>query len=157
MSANSHHQKSPRAPVIDGDYLNLIQQFPLMPIKNDRHLRQAHEVIDRLAIIDEKKLTQGQANYLYALSELVWVYEQKHHSIQSPDLDGVDLLKYLLEQNDMSASDLGRLLGNRQLGAAILRRERQLSKAHLLKLCARFNVSAELFLKTRPSGRRKAS
>ena len=153
----SKNRKTLRVPPVDADYLELIMRFPLAPIRNDKHMRQAHEVIDRLAVIDENKLTRGQADYLYALSDLVWMYEQEHHAISSPDLDGVDLLQFLLEENNMSASDLGRLLGNRQLGAAILRRQRQLSKTHLLKLCERFKVSADLFLKTRAEPRRKAS
>jgi antitoxin component HigA of HigAB toxin-antitoxin module len=58
----------------------------------------------------------------------------------------LDLLKFLLEENSMNASDLGRLLGNRQLGSAVLRGNRQLSKTHIRKLCERFRVSADLFL-----------
>ncbi len=46
----------------------------------------------------------------------------------------------------MSASDLGRLLGARPLGSAILRRERQLSKANILKLADHFRVDPGLFL-----------
>jgi antitoxin component HigA of HigAB toxin-antitoxin module len=70
-----------------------------------------------------------------------------HGPIDTSDIDAVEALSFLLEQNGMSASDLGRLLGNRQLGAAILRRERQLSKANIIKLRDRFKVSADLFLR----------
>jgi antitoxin component HigA of HigAB toxin-antitoxin module len=94
-------------------------------------------------------LTPGQADYLYALSELVSAYEQSHHPIEDADLDAVEKLQYLLEESGMTASDLGRLLGNRQLGSAILRRERELSKTHIVKLCEHFKVSADLFLRTK--------
>ena len=40
----------------------------------------------------------------------------------------------------MTASDLGRLLGNRTLGAAILAGRRNLSKAHIKKLAEHFKV-----------------
>src|SRR5262249_47862516 len=85
------------------------------------------------------------AQYLAVLSDLVEKYDDENHAISLDHLDGIDALQHLLEQNGMSASDLGRLLGNRQLGAAILRRQRQLSKNHILLLCERFKVSADLF------------
>jgi antitoxin component HigA of HigAB toxin-antitoxin module len=49
------------------------------------------------------------------------------------------------------------LLGNRQLGAAILRRQRQLSKEHVLKLADHFKVSADLLLRPRAKVARRAS
>lgn len=80
------------------------------------------------------------------LSDLVEKYEDEHHAIDLSNLDGIEALQHPLKQNDMTASDLGRLLGSRQLGAAILRRERQLSKGNIIKLCDRFKVHAEPFL-----------
>jgi antitoxin component HigA of HigAB toxin-antitoxin module len=46
----------------------------------------------------------------------------------------------------MTASDLGRLLGNRALGAAILSGRRSLSKAHIKKLAGHFKVEPGLLL-----------
>jgi len=43
----------------------------------------------------------------------------------------VERLRYLVEQSDMSASDLGRLLGNRGLGSVLLAAKRELSKTHI--------------------------
>jgi HTH-type transcriptional regulator / antitoxin HigA len=129
------------------DYLELVKTFRLTPIKDERHLDQALGVIDRISIIDEEKLTPGQADYLYALSDLVWLYEQKHRRIDLSHLDAVEALKYLLEQRGMSASDLGRLLGNRSLGSAILRRQRGLSKDHIRRLAEHFGVTPALFLR----------
>src|SRR5580700_1127030 len=89
------------------DYLELIRQFPLAPIKDDRQLREAFTMIDRLSVIDEDKLTVGQTNYLLVLSDLVEKYEERRHPIDLAHLDGIDVLAHLLEQNQMSASDLG--------------------------------------------------
>jgi antitoxin component HigA of HigAB toxin-antitoxin module len=60
----------------------------------------------------------------------------------------IEVLRFLMEGHDMSASDLGRLLGNRELGAAILRGDRSLSKAHIQTLSRHFAVSTDLFLKS---------
>src|SRR5437867_5204130 len=97
------------------DYLDLVREFPLVPIRSEPHLQEAFKMIDRLAIIDERKLTPGQADYLLVLSDLVEKYEDEHHAIDLSHLDGIRVLRHLLEQNEMSSSDLGRLLGNRQL------------------------------------------
>jgi HTH-type transcriptional regulator/antitoxin HigA len=84
-------------------------------------------------------------------------YEDQHDPAHGVFKDGIAALEYLLDQHDMTASDLGRLLGNRQLGSAILRRQRQLSKENVLKLAGHFKVSADVFLQTGPKTRRRAS
>ena len=51
-----------------------------------------------------------------------------------------------MAEHDMSASDLGHLLGNRTLGAAILSGRRSLGKSHIKKLAEHFKVDPALFL-----------
>lgn len=134
------------------DYLELIRRFPLRAIRNEMQLKQAHRVLDELSIIDEEKLTPGQGDYLYALSDLVWVYEQQQHPVdlaEGEQADGIDVLRHVLHERGLSASDLGRLLGNRSLGNAILRRQRQLSKANIVTLSRHFRISTDALLRTR--------
>jgi HTH-type transcriptional regulator/antitoxin HigA len=148
----SNHKKTHSSDGWD-DYAELAAQHPLKSIRDDRELRAAYRILDPLSVIDETKLTKGQEEYLLALTDLVWAYEQQHHPVElrsGERADGIDVLKMLLEERQMSASDLGRLLGKRQLGSAILRRERQLSKAHLLKLADHLHVSVDLLLRTKP-------
>ena len=47
----------------------------------------------------------------------------------------------------MTGSDLACLVGNHPLGGAILRGERELSKAHIEILARRFKVSTDLFFR----------
>jgi HTH-type transcriptional regulator / antitoxin HigA len=131
---------------VKDDYLELVKRFPLTPLRTESQYKAAVKVMDSLSIIDEDKLTPGQTDYLLVLTDLVEKHESEKHAIDLSRLSGLDSLKFLLEENDMSASDLGRLLGNRQLGSAILRGDRQLSKEHIRKLCDRFKVSADLFV-----------
>ncbi len=58
----------------------------------------------------------------------------------------IEALEFLLQENGLSGRDLGRILGQPQLGGKILRGERELSKNHIRKLCDYFKVSPELFL-----------
>ena len=71
-----------------------------------------------------------------------------HHAIDVDDIEPIAILRSLMDSHGMSASDLGRLLGNRSLGAAILRGDRHLSKANIMKLSQHFAVGPQLFLQT---------
>ncbi len=64
-----------------------------------------------------------------------------------PQATGPDILKHLLAEHGLGGVDLSRILGgSRNLGAMILRGERNLTLAHIRKLAAHFKVSPELFL-----------
>jgi antitoxin component HigA of HigAB toxin-antitoxin module len=102
------------------------------------------EIVDRLAVL--KRPTRDQRDYLELLSTLIEKYEDDCHVIDVSHLTPLDRLKFLLEANDMNASDLGRLLGQRELGPKLLNGSRELSKAHMRKLMERFGVSADTFL-----------
>jgi len=122
----------------------LVRMFPPHAIHDAVDYENTQEVIDRLTSIP--KLTKGQAEYLDTLTVLFEAYEEERYRVETSDISGREALRYLLDRNDMTPSDLGRLLGDRSLGSRILRGERQLSKSHIRKLCERFHVSADLFL-----------
>jgi HTH-type transcriptional regulator/antitoxin HigA len=121
----------------------LCRMLPPRPIHSETDYDNAIEMLDSLVGFD---LNPDQEDYLIVLTTLVGEYEDEHYAIDSSDATGLPALKYLLEQNNMTASDLGLLLGNRSLGSKILRGERQLSKTHIRKLAERFKVDAGLFL-----------
>ncbi len=78
-------------------------------------------------------------------SGIISIYESQVYPIQV-DHDPIENLKFLLEANEMTASDLGRLLGDRSLGSRILNRQRSLSKAHIKTISQRFRVSPAAFI-----------
>ncbi len=123
---------------------DLVRMYPPRAIHDQVEYDNAQEIIDRLTSVP--RLTKGQKEYLDTITILFSAYEQEHDSIETKDITGLDVLKYLMEQNGWTASDLGRLLGDRSLGSRILRGERALSKVHIRRLCDRFHVSADLFL-----------
>ena len=102
------------------------------------------EMLDRLTSLP--RLTRGQQQYLETLSVLVESYESEHHATEVDDLSPIQVLQHLLDSNNMNASQLGDLLGNRSLGSKILRGQREFSKNHIRLLAKRFNVSPALFL-----------
>lgn len=124
-------------------FSGLCRMLPPRPIHNETDYDNAIEMLDSLVGFD---LNPDQDDYLVVMTTLVGEYEDEHYAIDSSDATGLPALKYLLEQNEMTASDLGVLLGNRSLGSKILRGERELSKTHLRILSKRFKVDAGLFL-----------
>jgi HTH-type transcriptional regulator / antitoxin HigA len=140
MSRRTKNAQFDRLPeAFDG----LNRMHPLRPINDDVDFENAAEVVDALALL--KNPTADQADYLETLTTLIEKYEAD--DIDDAEVDPIEVLKELMAGHDMSASDLGRLLGERSLGAAILRGDRQLSKAHMKLLGAHFKVSPGLFLR----------
>jgi len=126
------------------DFPGLVRLFPPQAIHDEVGYSNTQEMIDRLTSIP--KLTEGQSEYLETLSILLEAYERTQEHIETKHLSPRDTLRFLLEANAMNASDLGRLLGNRELGAKIINGSRQLSKAHIRLLAGRFKVDAGLFM-----------
>jgi len=124
-------------------YAALIAQFPLRPLHDEVDYDNALEIAGRL--VGRTDLNPDQADYLDVLADIIQKYEAQHHAI-SGGASSLEILSQMLEERGMNASDLGRLLGNRALGSAILRGERQLSKAHIRILADTFKVSTDLFI-----------
>ena len=122
----------------------LCAQHALRPIQDNVDLENAREIVDVLAVLPRR--TKDQEDYLQTLSTLIEKYEADQDAMEVSNLNPIETLRYLMEGRDMSASDLGRVLGNRELGAAILRGDRKLSKSNILKLGKHFAVSPALFL-----------
>lgn len=122
----------------------LCRRHPLRPVHGYLEWEEATQMIHALAGFP---LNKDQEDYLESLATLVEEYEHAHDAKDLAHITTLDVLRDLVERNGMTASDLGELLGNRSLGSKILRGERALSKAHIVVLCGRFKVSADLFLR----------
>jgi len=119
------------------DYPGLLALHMLRPIHDKVDCGNALEILDALA---GHELNSDQDDYFEALSLFVEAYESVHFP-GLPGKKGLSLLKHLLEENGMSASDLSRLLGtDRSLGVRILSGERNLTLDHIKKLKTRFHL-----------------
>ncbi len=130
---------------LPGRFEDLVAIMPPQAILDDIHLDTSVEMID--ALMAGGKLTKGQGSYMETLVQLVQAYEASNHAINTDDLSGLDSLKHLMDENEMNASDLARLLGvHISMGSKILKGDRALTVAHLKKLADRFKVSPEIFI-----------
>lgn len=137
-TASAHRDEPPRT--FDG----LVALHAPRPIRDDVDYDNTTEVVDRLAVL--RRRTRDQEDYLQTLATLVEAYDREHHAADLSHVRPIDTLRHLMEQHNMTAADLGRLLGTQSVGSKILRGERELSKTHIRTLCDHFKIGPELFL-----------
>ncbi len=135
-----------RATARKDDYLTLVQTFPLRKVQSNARHAQALKVSGRLIGL-ERKLTAGESQYLDALVILIREYEQTHHDPKLPKVKGIDVLRHLMAEQQMTQKELGKLLGVAESSASmILSGKRDLTKTHIVSLSQHFKVGAAAFL-----------
>lgn len=123
-------------------YIELVEAFPPRPIKSEAEMLATQKVIDSL--IDRAPLTLDEEDYLHVLGILVYEYEQTLEPI--PDIHGVELLKVLIEDNNLRQKDLVPIFKTESIVSDILNQKRQLTTRHIKELARFFNVSPAAFL-----------
>ena len=121
----------------------LIRLHAPRPIRDKADYDNTVEVIDALA---GHKLNRDQDDYLLLLSGLVERYETDTLP-KRPPLTGVDMLNYLLAENELSGDDFAKIVGvDRSVAYRILKGERGLTTDHIRRLADHFSVRADLFI-----------
>lgn len=124
------------------EYLALVRAFPLVSIRDDAHLAEALNVMDRL--LDKPERSIAEEAYLGALTDLVETYENAHVAI--PPVSGVAALRYLMDENGLTQADLAPLLGTPSIVSEVLSGKRRLALAHITRLAEHFGVPADVFI-----------
>jgi antitoxin component HigA of HigAB toxin-antitoxin module len=126
------------------DYAGLCRLHIPRPVHDAVEYGNLTEVTDAMALWQDD-FTADQRDYFELLCRLVEEYDRGQ--VRWPKVSARARLKHLLEESGMSAADLSRLLGgSRNLGAMILRGDRNLTVAHIRKLSSHFRVSPELLI-----------
>lgn len=129
-------------------YQELIDQFPLRPLRSKAAYKHAIAAADRLAVRDEKSLSADERDYLETLSLLIENYEEQQEIVDLSGLSQADILKHLMEQHEMSISALGKVIGSKGVASEILSGKRELSKTHMMTLARHFAVEPGVFLQS---------
>ena len=111
------------------------------PITSERQHREYLSVLDKLASKDNP--TNEEEKYAEVLMALIDAYEEEHHSI--PDASPVEVLRTLMDANDLRQKDLAPIFGSESIVSEVLHKKRELNKAHIEKLSKRFNISPAVF------------
>jgi Predicted transcription regulator containing HTH domain len=124
-------------------YEGLVALHVPRPIHDEVSYQNTVQVVDALAGM---KLNRDQEDFLEILSQQIEAYEAEH--LQAPkQKTGLELVRLLLEENDLSGNDLAELLGvDRSVAYKILKGTRNLTVDHVRRLAERFAISADAIL-----------
>jgi HTH-type transcriptional regulator/antitoxin HigA len=132
--------------MVTDKYKALIDRFPLVPIKNDTHLDEAHEVAQML-ILRGSDIASDEAEYLEVLLDEIGKYESKHHALYFEDMAPHELLQSFISDHGLKQVDLQAVLGvSSGVMSELVSGKRELTKEHCVKLGHYFKVTPALFL-----------
>ena len=123
-------------------YLELVQYVPLRPIRSERELDEAINMVDYL--IDREKLNTDEKDYLDVLADLIEKYESVHYPFES--LSDSDMLQHLIEAKGVTQAQVAkdcRIVESTI--SELLAGTRKLSRSHISKLCRYFHVEPGVF------------
>ena len=149
MTNRAAVKRNGRSQPCPDEYLELVKQLPLRPIRREAEYDAAAALLDTFVL--RADLSDGQRDYVEALSLFIEDYDRRHNVFDTAGRTPLDMLTHLMEANDMSVTDLGGVLGSKGVACEILHGKRSLSKSHIYKLAERFHVDPGLFLE-KPKG-----
>jgi HTH-type transcriptional regulator / antitoxin HigA len=112
----------------------------LIVIQNDADHAEAKTLIEKLM----RSSNPEDGARLAAQARLVEAYERSRWPRQSVALP--EILRYLMEQHDLTRADLVALLGTPSRVSEVLSGKRELSMTMVRKLRDRFHISADLLI-----------
>jgi len=116
---------------------------PLLTVRNEREYNAAVKRLNEL--LDE--IGDNEKHPLYSLLDtlgtLIHAYEEEHYQI--PDATGVDVLRFLMEEHELTQSDLSEV-GTQGVVSEILNGKRELNVRQVRALAKRFKVSSAVFV-----------
>jgi len=124
-------------------YVELLAECQPRPIRTSREHARALAIVERL--IRKPRKTAAERQMIELLATLIDQYEESEWP--TPHASPGEILQFMLEERQLSQSDLARQLAIPQSTIAnVIAGRRQLSKANVLALSKYFRVSPTLFL-----------
>lgn len=123
-------------------YFELVQRFPLRPIRSDAELKRAIAMMDWL--IDRKELDQSERDYLDVLTDQIQRYESEERSM--PTASDAELLEHLLEAKGVTQANVASETEIAESTISeVLRGKRRLTRGQIGKLAGYFHVAPGVF------------
>jgi HTH-type transcriptional regulator/antitoxin HigA len=106
--------------------------------QNEFYTQALYELDQRSA-----KLTRAEKELAELLTLLIEDFESKHYEL--PQAKPLDVLRFLMEQQELKQKDLVDVFGTRSIVSEVLSGKRKLNKDHIERLSRRFHVSPDVF------------
>lgn len=125
-------------------HFNAIQrEVPLRPIRTQDDYETAVVAMNKLLDSGAADEQHPLANLVATLGELIGDYDDQHYP--RPEVTGVDMLKFLMEQHGLKQGDLPEI-GTQGVVSEIINGKREINVRHVKQLKIRFGVSADAFV-----------
>lgn len=109
---------------------------------------QYDRYVGALMNLDRKgHLTRQEQSYAKILAAFIEEWDKKHHPID--DASPIEVLRTLIEANDLRQKDLVPIFGTESIVSEVLHQKRALTVDHIIGLSQRFNVSPAVFFAER--------
>lgn len=132
--------------MVTKEYKDLIERFPLMPIKSESHLDKAHSIAQSL-MLRKEPLSSDEKGYLEVLLDEIEKYERKNHNLQLEAMPPHKLLQSFMKDHNLKQIDLQPILGTSSgVTSELVSGKRELTKEHCVKLGQYFKVTPAAFL-----------
>lgn len=123
-------------------YLELVQYVPLRPIRNDRELDEAINMVNYL--IDRKEMNTDEKDYLAVLGGLIEKYEDEHIVFESRT--DAQMLSFLIENKGVTQAQVAKDCRIAESTVSeILTGARKMNRSHIGKLARYFRVEPGVF------------
>lgn len=124
-----------------GEYLGLVEQFPPVKIRTPAQAKATESRIEEL--LAHPMLSDAEAAYVDLLSDLLADWEDA--TVKIPDIDGVELLRALLEDRGLRQKDLVGVFATESVASEVIAGRRELSRKHIEGLARFFKISPAAF------------
>jgi HTH-type transcriptional regulator / antitoxin HigA len=114
-------------------------------IHNDEELEAYTNALFRLTALENPSRSEAQAIELLTL--LIERYEEMHYPV--PTADAVSVVRFLIEQQDLTQRDLVPEFGSESAVSMFLASQRKLTLEQVRKLSERFKLPADVFVRYR--------
>ena len=124
-------------------YHKLLLTFSPRTIKTEAEYDEVQAQIDKL--IDKGELSSAEQEYLELLGVLIYTYEEKTEKKEDYELNGVALIKGLLDLYTLQQKDLTPIFKTESITSDVLSGKRRLTTEHIDGLAAFFDLPHALF------------
>ena len=116
---------------------------------NQNEYGELEEVLDLL--IDEVRDDENHplAIAMQVIGDNLEDYDNAYHPPIGNNVNEIELVRYLMEENNLYQKDLTDVFGNQGNASKFLNGERKLSKSQIAKLVHKFKISAQRILLTK--------
>lgn len=114
----------------------------LKPIRTEEDYNKALEEVYHLM---NAKSGTPEEDRLEVLSILIEIYEDKKYSINAPD--PIEAIKFRMEEENLTVTDLGKIIGYKSRASEILKYKRKLTLNMIRKISEALKIPTEILVK----------